>query len=72
MFKILKEYAGENKEYKKTTNPKIFYDWLAETFDVFVDDKTIAVIYGGNRGFWAEKIAELAENLSKEQETENG
>lgn len=67
MPKILEEYAGEDDEYKKTDNPRIFYDWISEAFEIFVDDKTDVIVYGGNRGYWTDKIAELAEKIENGQ-----
>jgi len=64
MPKILDEYYGEHEQYKKTDNPKILFDWISEEFEVSLDDKTIAIIYGGNRAAWADKIARLSEVIS--------
>lgn len=57
-MKLLEKYTPDGN-IQLTTDPLVTYDWLVETYLVKIDDKTVAEIYGGNRGQRAKELALL-------------
>jgi hypothetical protein len=57
--------AFGNDTLQYTTDPLVKYDWLGEEYIVALDDKTCAMIYGGNRSLMAEKIADFVRSEDK-------